>query len=106
MAAIYEVIVGNVGIVHTGKKSRYAHRKFAWWVKDSKTGLGRSGGESVTLMKDGEIVAEYMGAVDTQESFIECGCCGAYHRSTYYGDCRNNAERFDDIPWDAIIVDE
>lgn len=38
-------------------------------------------------------------------TFIECGCCGSYHRSTYYGDCRNDAERFDDIPPFATIVD-
>ena len=38
-------------------------------------------------------------------TFIECGCCGAYHRSTYYGDCRNDLERFADIPADAIIVE-
>jgi hypothetical protein len=26
--------------------------------------------------------------------FYECGCCGEYHREGYYGDCRNDAERF------------
>lgn len=30
--------------------------------------------------------------------WIECGCCGAYHRYDYYGDCRNDEERFDSIP--------
>ncbi len=25
---------------------------------------------------------------------IECGSCGAFHRLTYGGDCRNDAERF------------
>src|ERR1700704_3280708 len=45
--------------------------------------------------------------VDTDDStYIECGCCGAYHRSTYYGDCRNDIERFDDIPPHAVIVSE
>lgn len=24
----------------------------------------------------------------------ECGCCGQYHRPNYWGDCRNDAERF------------
>ena len=24
----------------------------------------------------------------------ECGCCGAYHRPEFQGDCRNDAERF------------
>ncbi len=27
---------------------------------------------------------------------IECGCCNQYHRVSYYGDCRNNEERFAD----------
>jgi hypothetical protein len=25
---------------------------------------------------------------------VECGCCGSYHRAEYFGDCRNDAERF------------
>lgn len=28
---------------------------------------------------------------DTEE-FIECGCCCAYHKKDYNGDCRNDAE--------------
>lgn len=26
--------------------------------------------------------------------FIECGCCGHYHRVEFGGDCRDNAHRF------------
>ena len=26
--------------------------------------------------------------------YLECGCCEHYHREDYYGDCRNDAERF------------
>jgi hypothetical protein len=26
----------------------------------------------------------------------ECGSCGCYHRPEWYGDCRNDAERFED----------
>jgi hypothetical protein len=26
--------------------------------------------------------------------YAACGCCGHYHRVTYWGDCRNDAERF------------
>jgi len=25
---------------------------------------------------------------------VECGCCGAYHRVEFAGDCRNDDERF------------
>lgn len=28
------------------------------------------------------------------KNMIECGCCGHYHRKDYYGDCRNDRERF------------
>ena len=26
--------------------------------------------------------------------FQECGICGFFHRETYWGDCRNDAERY------------
>jgi len=40
------------------------------------------------------------------QKFVECGCCGCYHRADYYGDCRNDEERLslDDIPEDAEII--
>jgi len=28
---------------------------------------------------------------------IQCGCCDHWHRANYFGDCRNDAERFDDM---------
>lgn len=31
---------------------------------------------------------------------FRCGCCGCYHRMDYWGDCRNDEERFAD-PEDA-----
>lgn len=37
--------------------------------------------------------------------FVECGCCGAYHRDDFTGDCRENSERFLDLPEDAEVVD-
>jgi hypothetical protein len=39
------------------------------------------------------------------ETFFECGCCGAYHRTDFWGDCRENSERFFDLPKFATIVD-
>ena len=27
-------------------------------------------------------------------SFVECGSCGAYHKVDFYGDCRDDGERF------------
>ena len=39
--------------------------------------------------------------------FIECGCCGHYHYSNWYGDCRDDSQRFhfEDLPEDAEITD-
>ena len=31
-------------------------------------------------------------------TFISCGCCGAYHRTDFYGDCREDSERYEEIP--------
>jgi len=30
-------------------------------------------------------------------TFIECGCCGCFHRTDFAGDCREDSERFDEI---------
>ena len=27
--------------------------------------------------------------------YFECGSCGEFHREDYWGDCRNDEERFD-----------
>lgn len=48
------------------------------------------------------LVSEAMSA----PTFIECGCCGAYHQAAYYGDCHNDAERFNDLPGNAMLVSE
>lgn len=37
-------------------------------------------------------------------TFVECGCCGAYHRTDFNGDCREDSERHWDLPKDAEIV--
>jgi hypothetical protein len=37
--------------------------------------------------------------------FLECGCCGAYHRTDFWGDCREDSERFFDLPNDAVLVE-
>ena len=55
----YEVIVGNLGRVHTGCVGKVAHEEFKTYRKLSVGGSGRCGGESVVLMRDDEIIAEY-----------------------------------------------
>lgn len=42
-------------------------------------------------MTDSEYFDLVMQAEDQLE---ECGSCGAYHRKDYWGDCRNDAQRF------------
>jgi hypothetical protein len=36
--------------------------------------------------------------------YVECGCCGAYHRADFWGDCRENGERFYDVPVSARVI--
>ena len=61
--ATYEVIVGNVGRVWEGTNVRDARFCARQYVDYSKRNTGRAAGESVVLMKDGEILEEYRGTV-------------------------------------------
>jgi len=42
------------------------------------------------------------------ELYFECGCCGAYHPIDFYGDCRDDANRFnlEDLPegWEEVSL--
>jgi hypothetical protein len=38
-------------------------------------------------------------------TFFDCGCCGCYHRTDFWGDCRENSERFDEAPLDAELIE-
>lgn len=39
-------------------------------------------------------------------TFVECGCCGAYHRTDFRGDCREDTERHDELPKGAELIEE
>lgn len=55
----YEVVVGNVGTLsYTNKK--LAKEDYRLSVIESKSGKGRAGNEQVTLLKNGEILEEYI----------------------------------------------
>lgn len=56
---MYEVIVGNIGRVHTGNNRREANKIYREYVKDSAQSTGRASGEQVTLFEDGEPVRAY-----------------------------------------------
>ncbi len=57
----YEVIVGNVGSVYRGSNFKAANGHYKEYVKQSKRGLGRAGGESVTMLKNEDIHKEHRG---------------------------------------------
>ena len=60
----YDVVVGNIGTVYTGGCHRFADEHYSEYVTQSKTGYGRAGGEDVTILKNGEIVREYIGTIN------------------------------------------
>lgn len=59
--AEFEVIVGNIGAIYRGNDYTIAHRTYTEQVNLSKSGIGRTGGEPVTLMVNGEIEREHAG---------------------------------------------
>ena len=59
----YEVLVGNIGTVYSGGCHRFADEHFTEYVRQSKTGNGRAGGEDVTILRNGEPITEYIGAI-------------------------------------------
>lgn len=56
----YTVIISNVGTVHDSTSGSNAHRDFWEYKKASTSGVGRCGGEAVTLMGDGNIIKEHV----------------------------------------------
>ncbi len=49
---VYEVIVGNVGLVHVGYNEAEARKVYGEYKDISRSGVGRAGNERVTLFKD------------------------------------------------------
>lgn len=53
--------------------------------------------------------------VDSMRIFEECGCCGCYHPEGFYGDCRDDANRYgpgdlmklgeEGVGWSVIPLD-
>ncbi len=63
MAVRYDVVVGNIGTVYSGEDEDAARTQYAHYEANSRAGYGRAGGEDVTLLEDGEIVAEHYGRI-------------------------------------------
>jgi hypothetical protein len=59
--ARFDVIVGNIGTVYSGKSFRIAKSKYLAYVEASDSPVGRASGECVTVLRDGEIEIQHMG---------------------------------------------
>lgn len=62
----YQVICGNIGTVYDGNDMIEANRTYGEYKRQSESGYGRAGGESVTLMDGEEIKYEHIGTVDQE----------------------------------------
>lgn len=61
-AARYTVIVGNIGTVYDNTSAREAVNTYTEYRMQSNKGYGRAAGEPVTLLRNGELVAEHIPA--------------------------------------------
>jgi hypothetical protein len=64
---VFEVIVGNIGMVHLGTDYDEAMKHYAEYIEQSRSNVGRAGGESVILSQDGEPMREYIGTLDSNK---------------------------------------
>lgn len=62
----WEVNVGNVGTVYVGDDEVLARRKYGLYVQLSSDGEGRAAHEPVTLLVDGEPIAEHIPTTQDQ----------------------------------------
>lgn len=58
----YSVVVGNIGTVYDGSNKTAALKAYNTYVKQSKSMVGRAGGEEVNLMQDGEPIKTHYGS--------------------------------------------
>lgn len=59
-AARYTVIAGNIGTVCETASAREAINAYSEYRMQSDKGYGRAAGEPVTLLRNGELVAEHI----------------------------------------------
>ena len=58
----YELIAGNVGMVYNGNDGEQAHCMFVDYIERSQSGRGRAAWEPITLLKNGEILLDFLPA--------------------------------------------
>lgn len=59
--ARYDVVVSNIGIVYIGNDRDKAKEIMQEYISISKADRGRAAGESVTLLRNDDIISEYVG---------------------------------------------
>lgn len=67
----YQVICGNIGTVYDGNDMIAANRDYGEYKRQSISGRGRAGGETVTLFDNDEIWREHIGEQDIAEQDTE-----------------------------------
>lgn len=63
---MYEIIVGNIGLVCKTSIYEDAYNCYLDYKYQSSDGRGRAYGEDVTLLHNGEIIQEYIGAINRE----------------------------------------
>ena len=61
-SARYTIIVGNIGKVYDNTSAREAINAYTEYRIQSDKGYGRAAGETVSLLRNGELVAEHIPA--------------------------------------------
>jgi len=61
MTSFYEVIVGNIGKVYYGSDKAFATEQYLAYKGQSERGEGKAAGESVSMLRDGEVIRAYDG---------------------------------------------
>jgi hypothetical protein len=101
---IYEIIVGNIGTVYTGKSRREAMKHFYEYKNQSMTNYGRAAGEPVTLMENGEITQEHDGAQENPASRAPSRATAtALRRAAYGKNPRHAIKRIPRIPLNSPL---
>lgn len=67
----YDVSVGNIGYVRLDTTRKDAYATYREYVRQSKSNLGRAGGEDVTIMSGGEPIKEFYGSISRQAAKAE-----------------------------------
>lgn len=96
----YQVIVGNVGTVHTGNNPVLARKDFGEYKRQSREGDGRAAYETVTLLCDGEIEAEFRPKLQTP-TIEELACLIRAIKSDI---CDDYKEEEDDTPSICLTI--